>query len=227
LAAKALGAENVIALKMPYKTSHEESSHQADMMAKSLGIELKGHPITPEADCIFSAIPNMNRIRKGNVMARLRMILLFDSAAEYNAMVLGTGNKTEILLGYTTWYGDSACSLNAIGDLYKTQVWELSAFLDLPEAIIAKVPSADLWADQTDEGELGITYEMADAILYHLVDKRYSIEKVLEEGFERRLVDLVVERMRKYQFKRMMPPVPKLSPRTVGEDFLYSRDWGT
>ncbi len=141
--------------------------------------------------------------------------------------MVGTGNKTEILLGYTTLYGDSACALNPIGDLYKTQVRQLARDMHIPEAIIAKPPSADLWKDQTDEGELGFTYAQADQLLFLLVDQRYSPDECVEAGFEAKFVKMVVERVRKNQFKRVLPPIAKLTNRTVGYDFLYLRDWGT
>jgi NAD+ synthase len=141
--------------------------------------------------------------------------------------VVGTGNKTEILLGYTTLYGDSACALNPIGDLYKTQVRQLAKDLQIPEVIIAKAPSADLWTGQTDEGELGFTYENVDRLLCLLVDQRYSPEECVEAGFAEKFVRQVVERVRRSQFKRILPPIAKISSRTVGYDFLYLRDWGT
>jgi NAD+ synthase len=141
--------------------------------------------------------------------------------------VLGTGNKTEILLGYTTLYGDAACALNPLGDLYKTQVRQLAQALGVPEAIVAKPPSADLWVGQTDEGELGFTYADVDQLLYLLVDKRYRPEECVEAGFAEPFVRKVLERVRRFQFKRVLPPIAKLSSRTVGYDFLYLRDWGT
>ncbi len=140
---------------------------------------------------------------------------------------LALGNKTEILLGYTTLYGDSACALNPIGDLYKTQVRQLAQGLGIPEPIIAKPPSADLWTGQTDEGELGFTYAEVDKLLYLLVDQRYRPEECVEAGFDEKFVRQVFERVRKNQFKRVLPPIAKLSSRTVGYDFLYLRDWGT
>jgi NAD+ synthase len=142
-------------------------------------------------------------------------------------LVVGTGNKTEILLGYTTLYGDSACALNPVGDLYKTQLRQLAHALSIPEVIISKPPSADLWAGQTDEGELGFSYENVDKLLFLLVDKRYQPEECIQAGFDEKFVRKVVERIRRYQFKRILPPIAKLSNRTVGYDFLYLRDWGT
>lgn len=227
LAVEALGPENVIAVKMPYKTSNPESAKDAEKTAEFLRINLLNIEITNPVDEFFALRGVLNSVRRGNVMARMRMITLFDLAAENSALVLGTGNKTEIMLGYSTLFGDSACSLNAIGDLYKTQVWALSAHFDLPESVVAKAPSADLWAGQTDEDELGITYEIADSILFRLVDKRFSVEETVAEGFDREIVEKVWSRMQKYHFKRVLPPIPKLSPRSVGTDFLYSRDWGT
>lgn len=227
LAVQALGSNGVCAYQMPYRTSNPDSSAHAQEMSEVLDISLDTVDITPMADSFFAVKPNADEIRRGNVMARLRMITLFDAAMEKDALVLGTGNKTEILLGYTTIYGDNACSLNPIGDLYKTQVWAMSAHFDLPAEIIAKTPSADLWMGQTDEDELGISYETADEILYRLIDLRLSIEEVAAQGFDERKIQLAAERVKKYQFKRMMPLVPNLSSRMVGGDFLYARDWGT
>jgi NAD+ synthase len=160
-------------------------------------------------------------------MARARMIVLYDQSEDFKGLVLGTGNKTEILLGYTTIYGDSANALNPIGDLYKTQVRQLSRALGVPEQIIDKPPSADLWAGQTDEGELGFTYAEVDQLLYLLVDQRYSPQDCVEAGFRAEFVSDVVERIRRSHFKRILPPIAKLTNRTIGYDFLYLRDWGT
>jgi NAD+ synthase len=160
-------------------------------------------------------------------MARARMIVLYDQSEAYRGLVVGTGNKTEILLGYTTLFGDSANALNPIGDLYKTQVRQLSRAMGMPEAIIQKAPSADLWQGQTDEGELGFTYEEVDKLLCLLVDQRYNPQDCVEAGFDEKFVSAVVERIRRNHFKRILPPIAKLSNRTVGYDFLYLRDWGT
>lgn len=227
LAVKALGKGNVLPLKMPYTSSAPGSSEDAETFAEEFGLSIRTIEISPVVDELFKLIPDMGVVRRGNVMARTRMMLLFDAAAEHSALVLGTGNKTEIMLGYTTWYGDSACSLNPVGDLYKTQVWALAAHLNLPERIVSKVPSADLWVGQTDEGELGLTYEIADSILFHLIDKRLSVEDTVAAGFDPKTVSKIAERIKRFQFKRVMPPVAKISPRTIGMDFLYSRDWGT
>lgn len=227
LAVRALGKNNVVVLKMPYKTSNPDSALHAQQMADFLGLELTTVDITPAVEGFFAERKVTDAVRRGNVMARMRMITLYDTAAEKGALVLGTGNKTEIMLGYSTLFGDAACSLNAIGDLYKTQVWAMSAHFDLPETIIAKAPSADLWSGQTDEGELGISYETADAILYYLIDRRFSLEEAVAAGFEEKLVKMIADRVRKYHFKRVTPPIAKLSPHSVGSDFLYARDWGS
>ena len=160
-------------------------------------------------------------------MARARMIVLYDRSEAFKGLVVGTGNKTEILLGYSTLWGDSASALNPIGDLYKTQVRQLSRALGIPTVIVDKPPSADLWAGQTDEDELGFTYEDADKLLYLLIDQRYNPQECVEAGFEQSFVEKVVRRIRTTQFKRMLPPIAKVSNRTVGYDFLYLRDWGT
>jgi NAD+ synthase len=155
------------------------------------------------------------------------MIVLYDQSAAFQGLAVGTGNKTEILLGYTTLFGDSACAINPLGDLYKTQVRQLSRAMGVPEPIIQKPPTADLWMEQTDEGELGFTYAEADKLLYLLVDQRYSPADCIEAGFSEVFVKAVVDRVRRNQFKRVLPPIAKLSNRTVGYDFLYLRDWGT
>jgi NAD+ synthase len=224
LAAQALGPENVLALRLPYKSSSQDSLDHAQLLINQTGVRSLTIPITEMADALITADPEMSSMRKGNIMARARMIVAYDQSEAFNGLVVGTGNKTEILLGYTTLFGDAACALNPIGDLYKTQVRQLARALDVPEPIIAKPPSADLWAGQTDEGELGFTYE---EVLYLLVDQRYRPEECVEAGFEETFVRKVVERVRKNQFKRILPPIAKLSSRTVGYDFLYLRDWGT
>ncbi len=227
LAVEALGATNVLAVRIPYKSSSPDSLEDAQMMIEKLGIPSLTLPITDMVDPLLEELPEMSKIRKGNIMARARMIVIFDQSEAFKGLVIGTSNKTEILLGYSTVYGDSACALNPIGDLYKTQVRQLSLALAIPDAIIDKPPSADLWAGQTDEDELGFTYEEVDKLLYLLVDHRYSPRECIESGFSEEFVNKVVGRIRKNQFKRMMPPIAKLSNRTVGYDFLYLRDWGT
>jgi NAD+ synthase len=178
-------------------------------------------------DPLIAHDPKMSDKRKGNIMARARMIAIYDRSEVFKALPIGTSNKTEILLGYTTMWGDMASALNPIGDLYKTQVRQLARALRIPDVIIDKPPSADLWVGQTDEGELGFTYEEVDRLLYFLVDQRFSAQECIEEGFAEKFVHSVIARVRRSQFKRMMPPIAKLSNRTIGYDFLYLRDWGT
>jgi NAD+ synthase len=227
LAAEALGPANVLAVRMPYKKSSADSLKHAELVIQKTGVKSLTVDITPMVEPLFGQFPSIDARRKGNVMARERMIILYDQSAEFGGLVVGTGNKTEIMLGYTTLYGDSACALNPLGDLYKTQVRQLSRAVGVPEEIITKAPSADLWAGQTDEGELGFSYEDVDRLLYLLVDERYSPEECVQAGFKKAFVERVVEIVRRNQFKRVLPPIAKLSNRTVGYDFLYLRDWGT
>jgi NAD+ synthase len=227
LAAEALGPQNVLAVRMPYKSSSSDSLEHAQLVIDTLGVQSLTVPIAEMADPLFEHFPDANPVRRGNVMARLRMIVLYDQSEAFRGLVVGTGNKTEILLGYTTLYGDAACALNPLGDLYKTQVRQLSRAVGVPEVIVAKPPSADLWLGQTDEGELGFTYAEVDQLLYQLVDQRYSPEECIAAGFAEKFVHTVVERVRRNHFKRILPPIAKLSNRTVGYDFLYLRDWGT
>ena len=227
LTANALGPENVLALFMPYATTSAESEQHAQQIIELCGVQLETVPITQMVEPLLAEIPQDEQIRRGNIMARMRMIVLYDRSASTQGLVIGTGNKTEILLGYTTLYGDSACAINPIGDLYKTQVRQLSRSLEIPPAIIDKPPSADLWIGQTDEDELGFSYEEVDRLLVLMVDGRYDVEACVAAGFKREFVEAVLDRIRRNQFKRMLPPVAKLSNRTVGYDFLYPRDWGT
>lgn len=227
LAAEALGPKNVLAVCMPYQTSSPDSLEHAQLVIDTLGVESLTFPITDMVDPLFERFPDADQVRRGNAMARARMIVLYDQSEAFNGLVVGTGNKTEILLGYTTLYGDSANAINPLGDLYKTQARQLARAMDLPEAIVEKAPSADLWIGQTDEGELGFTYAEVDKLLYLLVDQRYNPEDCVEAGFSEGFVKTVVKRVRQNHFKRILPPIAKLSNRTVGYDFLYLRDWGT
>jgi len=227
LAAEALGAENVLAVRLPYRTSGRDSLEHAQLLIDQLGVQSKTIEITDMVEPLFKLDPQMSKIRMGNIMARERMIILYDQSEVFKGLVIGTSNKTEILLGYSTHYGDSASAINPIGDLYKIQVRQLSRALNIPAPIIDKPPSADLWVGQTDEGELGFTYEEVDKLLYLIVDQRYSSKEAIEAGFDEKFVNAVTERIRRYQFKRMQPPIAKISNRTIGYDFLYLRDWGT
>jgi NAD+ synthase len=227
LAAEAMGPENVIALRLPYRTSSPESLEHAQLVIDKFNVQSKTLDITGMVDPLLEQDAEMSKTRKGNIMARARMIVLYDQSERFKALPIGTSNKTEILLGYTTMWGDMASAVNPIGDLYKTQVRQLARALEIPAPIIDKPPSADLWLGQTDEDELGFTYEQVDKLLYLLVDHRFSPQECIEEGFDETFVNAVINRVRRNQFKRMMPPIAKLSNRTIGYDFLYLRDWGT
>lgn len=227
LAVEALGVENVLAVRMPYKASSRDSLDHAQLLIDQLGVQSKTIEITEMVEPLFKLNPDMSKMRMGNIMARQRMIVIFDQSEVFKGLVIGTSNKTEILLGYSTHYGDSASAMNPIGDLYKTQVRQLSRALNIPAPIIDKPPSADLWEGQTDEGELGFTYDEVDKLLYLLIDQRYSPLEVIEAGFDEKIVNAVTARIRRNQFKRMQPPIAKISNRTIGYDFLYLRDWGT
>ena len=227
LAVEALGRENVLAVRMPYKASSKDSLDHAQLLIDQLQIPNKTIEITDMVEPLFKLDHEITNMRKGNIMARERMIVLYDQSEAFKGLVIGTSNKTEILLGYSTMYGDSASAMNPLGDLYKTQVRQLSRAMNIPAPIIDKAPSADLWADQTDEKELGFTYDEVDKLLYLLVDQRYSPQEAIEAGFNEKFVNVVTTRIRRNQFKRMQPPIAKVSNRTIGYDFLYLRDWGT
>jgi NAD+ synthase len=225
LSAEALGADNVLAVRMPYRTSSSASLEHADLVIEALGIRSLTVPISAMVDPLIAQFPDMSDVRKGNIMARMRMIVLYDQSAAGGLLPMGTSNKTEFLLGYSTIYGDSGVALHPIADLYKYQVRQLSRAVGVPAAIIDKAPSADLWESQTDEAELGFTYNDVDQVLYLLVDQRYTVEQVIDEGFDATFVNKVWRRVKVNHFKRTMPNVAKLSTRTIGHDFLYLRDY--
>ncbi len=224
LAAEAIGAQNVLAVLMPYKTSSPESRGDAEEVVRRLGCPSELVDISGIVDGYFEhgrqgAAP----LRRGNFMARARMMVLYDHSVTWGGLVIGTGNKTETLIGYSTLWGDSASAFNPIGDLYKSQVRQLSAALGVPDAIITKAPSADLWPGQTDEEEVGFSYADVDRILFRLVDRRRSIDEVVADGFSRDLVDRVDRMVAGSEFKRQVPPIAKIGPRTAGIDYLYPR----
>jgi NAD+ synthase len=227
LAVEALGSANVLALRLPYRTSSPDSLEHAQLIIDQFKVQSETIDITEMVDPLIKHDPAITNTRKGNIMARARMIVLYDQTEVFKGLPIGTSNKTEILLGYTTLWGDMASAINPIGDLYKTQIRQLARAMNVPAPIIDKPPSADLWVGQTDEGELGFTYEEVDKLLFLLIDQRYSPQECVEAGFEEKFVNLVATRIQRTQFKRMMPPIAKLSNRTVGYDFLYLRDWGT
>jgi NAD+ synthase len=227
LATEALGKENVLGVIMPYKTSSRDSIEDAQLVISNLGIKSELIDITPMCEPYFERFPDMDNIRRGNVMARMRMIILYDLSAREKALVIGTSNKTELLLGYGTLYGDMASAINPLGDLYKTQVWQLAEELGVPRKIIEKKPTADLWVGQTDEDELGISYKEVDKLLYFMVDERKTDEELIELGFERGLIEKVKLMVQRNQFKRRPPIIAKISYRTINIDFRYARDWGS
>ena len=206
----ALGKENVLAIMMPYKSSNPDSLNHAKLVVEDLGINSKTIEITDMIDAYFKNEKEATSLRMGNKMARERMSILFDYSSKENALVVGTSNKTEIYLGYSTQFGDSACALNPIGDLYKTNIWDLSRYLKIPNELIEKKPSADLWEGQTDEQEMGLTYKEADQILYRMLEENKKVEEVLTEGFNKDLVDNIVRRMNRSEYKRRMPLIAKI-----------------
>ena len=226
LSVKAIGPENVVGVIMPYKTSSEENIIDARELSKELKIKYHEIDISPQIDGYFQKFPDADRNRRGNKMARERMSILYDLSAVERALVIGTSNKTEILLGYGTIFGDLASAINPLGDLYKTQVRVLAKYLQVSEKIIAKTPSADLYAGQSDEGDFGFTYDEVDKLLYLLVDERYTPDQCRQAGFNNDLIQKVTDMIVKNQFKRSTPVIAKLSSRTVGIDFRYPRDWG-
>ncbi len=225
LSARALGPENVLAIRMPWRDSSANSLSDADLLIEALGLPALTVEITPMVSPLFERFPEMDARRRGNIMARQRMIVSYDQSVAWGGLVMGTSNKTEFLLGYSTIYGDSGSAMQPIADLYKAQVRQLSAALDLPQSILDKAPSADLWEGQTDEEELGFRYEDVDQVLYLLVDERYVVDEVVEEGFAREFVEDVWRRVKANHYKRTMPNVARVSKRALGHDFLYLRDW--
>jgi len=211
LAAMAMGKENVTGIMMPYKTSSRESLEDAKKIVKKLGIRSLKIDITPMIDAYFRAFPEADNLRRGNKMARERMTILYDHSAKENALVLGTSNKTELLLGYGTLYGDTASAINPIGDLYKIQVRQLAKDLGVPKEIVEKKPSADLWLGQSDEEELGFSYEDVDRLLYYLIDKRYLDKELIKLGFDKDFIKKVIKKIQDSQFKRKLPIIAKIS----------------
>jgi NAD+ synthase len=227
LAARAIGAENLLAVRMPYRTSSEASETDALRVVEDLGCSTELVEITSMVEPMLELISGDDEtavnVRRGNVMARQRMIVLYDRSAAFDALVVGTSNKTEALLGYGTLHGDMAAALQPIGDLYKTQLRAVATELGVPEEIVAKPPSADLWPGQTDEGELGRSYDALDRALFALVDRRWSVDRCVAAGLPRDLVEWVERRVSQMEFKRQLAPVAKLSLRTPGFDHLYPR----
>ena len=223
LAAEAIGAERLLTVLLPYRTSSPTSQADAERIVAHLGCPSELVDISPMVDGYFAFDPDASPVRRGNFAARMRMSVLYDRSVTWGGLVVGTGNKTESLIGYTTLFGDSACAFNPIGDLYKSQVRQLAIAVGVPEAVIRKAPSADLWPGQTDEGEAGFTYHELDRLLYWMVDRRQSRVELLAMGFEDATVERVMRMVAGAEFKRQVPPIAKLGPRTAGVDYLYPR----
>ncbi|MCK4835795.1 MAG: NAD+ synthase [Candidatus Aminicenantes bacterium] len=222
---RALGNNHTLALILPYKTSSPESLRQAKLICNQLKVDAEVIDISPSVDAYFDRFPTDSLILIGNKCARERMSILYDFSVRKNALVVGTSNKSELLIGYSTLYGDSAAAFFPIGDIYKTQLFDFAAYLDIPEEIIQKKPSADLWKDQTDEGEIGISYRDLDEILYNLVDLRKKAEDIEKMGHKKEKIEKIKKMIMDSQYKRTMPPIVKFHNRTIGLDFRYLRDW--
>ncbi len=237
LVAEAIGAERLLCLLMPYRTSSLASRADAEEVVGRLGCASRLVDISPLVDGYFgtgadgAAVPGAggaealaaSPLRRGNFMARARMMVLYDASVSWGGLVVGTGNKTESLIGYTTLFGDSACAFNPVGDLYKTQVRQLSLAVGVPDAILRKAPSADLWPGQTDEAEAGLTYHELDRLLFWMIDRRRSAPELEALGFDPATVARIERMVAGSEFKRQVPPVAKLGPRTAGVDYLYPR----
>ena len=226
LTAGAIGADRLVAVLMPTATSSPRSQEDAEIILRDLGCQREVISIEGPLAAVLANLPageSVSPVRRGNIAARLRMTTLYDRSAHYRGVVIGTGNKSEILIGYSTIFGDAASAFNPIGDLYKTQVRELSRHLGVPSQIIEKAPSADLWPGQTDEAEGGFDYPTLDRVLYRIVDRRLPIDDVIAEGFDRAFVERVSEMVRRAEFKRQMPPIAKVGGRSAGSDYLYPR----
>jgi len=234
LCARAVGADNLLAVRMPFRTSSEASETDALRVVDALGCRTERVDITPMVEPMLALIDapeqpaaadvlNVLNVRRGNVMARQRMIVIYDRSAAFDALVAGTSNKTEALVGYGTLHGDMAAAFAPIGDLYKTQLRGVARHLGVPEEVVAKPPSADLWPGQTDEGELGRSYDLLDRALFALVDRRWTVDRCVAAGLDRELVEWVAARIARMEFKRQQPPVAKVSLRTPGIDHLYPR----
>ena len=226
LAARALGPENVLAVTMPYKTSSQATRRDGQAVVDRLGVPTIDVPITDQIDAYFARFGDASQMRLANKCARERMTVLYDQSASFGGLVVGTSNKSELLLGYGTQFGDMASAVNPVGDLYKTQLYELAAHLGVPEEILGKTPSGDLWIGQTDEQELGFSYAEVDRMLVLMVDRRWRRAELVRAGFDPKFVDRVAAIVRRSHYKRRMPVIAKLSHRAMDRHFRYARDWG-
>jgi len=225
LAVAGLGPDRVHAFMLPYRTSNPDSLADAEAVAKAFKLEVTTIDITPMVDTYFHGVDSeADRVRIGNKMARERMSILFDQAKRLECLVLGTSNKTEILLGYSTIFGDNASSINPLGDLYKQQVWQLARHLEIPSRVVDKAPSADLWPDQTDEGELGFDYSTADEVLYLIFDRGWTHEEVVEAGYPIEVVERITELEERNRYKRRLMLIARLSGSAINLDREIPRD---
>jgi NAD+ synthase len=215
LATQALGPSNVLGIMMPYRTSRPDAVRHATLVSDRLGLATRSIDITPQVDAYFESFEGADRNRRGNKMARERMSILYDQSAAFNGLVVGTSNRTEILLGYGTLHGDTACAVNPLGGLFKTQVFDLARYAGVPDEIIAKAPSADLWQGQTDEDELGFTYRHVDRLLHHMVDGNVSDQDLEILGFERPFIDKVRGMVTRFAFKGRPPVIARVPPEVL------------
>lgn len=224
LLAQRVFKDNLLCVKMPSQYSSQSSLDDADELCRDFGLNVITASIEPMLRAYEELNPDMDNLRRGNLSARLRMSTIFDISAKQRALVLGTSNKSELMLGYGTLYGDLSSALNPIGDLYKSEVYELAEYLGVTKSIIKKAPSADLWSGQSDEADLGYTYKELDKALKLYVEDRLSKEEIVDMGCDRDMLDMIVERIFRNQFKRKMPLIAKLTSRTINHDFNYPRD---
>jgi len=223
LAHKAFG-DDLLCVKMPSHYSSQNSLDDADALCKDFGIRNETASIEPMLRAYEELNPDLDNLRKGNFSSRMRMATLFDISARENALVLGTSNKSELMLGYGTLYGDLASALNPIGDLYKSEVFELAEYLNVTHSIIKKPPSADLWDGQSDEADLGYTYAQLDEAMKLYVEERLSRDAILKKGIDEEMLDMIISKIFRNHFKRKMPVIAKLTSRTLNHDFNYPRD---
>ena len=224
--AKKVFQDDLLCVKMPSQYSSQSSLDDADELCHDFSLNVQTVSIEPMLKVYEENNQNMNNLRKGNLSSRLRMTTLFDISAREGALVLGTSNKSELMLGYGTLYGDLSSAINPIGDMYKSEVFEFAEYLGVSRSIIDKPPSADLWDGQSDEADLGYTYAQLDKAMKLYVEDRLSRDEIIEQGCDKKMLDMIIKRIFVNQFKRKMPIIAKLTSRTINHDFNYPRDIG-